>query len=217
MINPISIVVYPLLGAWRAECKACGAYANSDGNKYKHPIGEALENLSKSPITFSETSKGCPHNYGSYKPRVECYVHAKDVSSIPQPRTVSYEYLFNKESGRYEPDFDAIASGNGRATQVCVGYKYQLHVNNQGVSERRIAEAKAKEQEKQKLDELHVELDNAIHDAFIAVHTSMQKHERNLRYLKYTAVCLIILIASLFGIGTIQQNGGMTWLKELDF
>jgi hypothetical protein len=219
MNNTISIVVYPLFGSWRAECKTCGAYANSDDNKYKHPIGEALENLSKSPTTFSDASKDCSHNYGSYKPRVDCYVHAKDVAAIPQPRNISYEYIFNKESGRYEPDFDAMVSGKGRATHICAGYKYQLHVINQGISEKRIAEekARAEEEEKTQLDALNLALSEAIHDGFTAIHMSMQKHERNLRHLKYVAVCLIIFIASLFGIGTIQQNGGIAWLRGLGF
>jgi len=80
----ISISIYPLLGGWRAECKTCGAYGTSGTGKYKSEIGEALENLAKNQNTFSDKSKKCQHNYGNYKPRVNCFIDYKHLPLIKE-------------------------------------------------------------------------------------------------------------------------------------
>lgn len=84
MTHPISVIVYPLFGGWRAECQACGAYGNSEESKYKSNIGVALDNLSKNQNAYKEKCKTCEHHYGSYKPRVTCYIDYKNLQFIKE-------------------------------------------------------------------------------------------------------------------------------------
>jgi hypothetical protein len=94
MIHPISVVVYPLFGGWRAECQACGAYGNSEASKYKSNIAVALDNLSKNQNAYSEKSKTCEHHYGSYKPRVTCYIDYNNLQFIKDSYTTQGDENF---------------------------------------------------------------------------------------------------------------------------
>lgn len=215
-IYPITIFVYPLFGGWRAECKNCGAYANSEGNKDKSPIVEALENLAKQPIVFSEKSTTCNHQYGSYKPRVNCYIDARHVHSVPAPRKFEYEYKYNESSGRWEPDFDAIATSNDTIDSIRINNKYSLKVSNP-VRTLPVQETKPElmlaserpnlsDETQKQLDALNAAIEKSITEAVIHIHKTVVRQEKHLTQLKYIAVSLLVFIAAIIFTGTFYTN-----------
>jgi hypothetical protein len=200
MTFPISIVVYPLFGSWRAECKTCGAYANSEGSKYKSPIGEALENLSKRPTTFSENSKGCQHHYGSYKPRVNCQIDAVHLSAINEPKSVTYHQVFNGTS--WNQDDSTIA-------HVIVSNQYHLDVVNKTtpkiVTASKDVEAKLqftseenKEDRCRAENELALILERSVTEALRGLRAGAEYHELWYRRLKVISVSLIVFMIGIY-------------------
>jgi len=76
----IAIKVYPLLGAWRAECLTCGAYATSDINTSAlthRPIGQALDMLAITATTE------CWHDHSS--PDVQCQIEYGSLDKLNEP------------------------------------------------------------------------------------------------------------------------------------
>ena len=204
---PISIIVYPLFGSWRAECKSCGAYANSEGKKYSSPIGEALDNLSKHPTTFSDKSKNCQHHYGAYKPRVNCYIKAKDLAAIKEPKTLVHQSKFNGEY--WEPNYD------GPVVRVVVSHQYHIDVIND-TPVLQIVEPKS-DNASNDVDALYAELEKTVTQTLLALKTDVERQAIAYRKLKYAAVCLIILILGLFLGGSIHMAGGFkSFLSRLE-
>jgi hypothetical protein len=94
MNHPISIIIYPLFGGWRAECRECGAYGNSSSTRFKSNIQVALDNLAKNEHSYSEASKTCNHYYGNYKPRVTCHIDYNNLQFIQEPFTKDGDATF---------------------------------------------------------------------------------------------------------------------------
>jgi len=94
MNHPISVIIYPLFGGWRAECRTCGAYGNSRATRFKSNIQVALDNLAKNEHSYSEASKTCNHYYGNYKPRVTCHIDYNNLQFIQEPFTKDGDATF---------------------------------------------------------------------------------------------------------------------------
>ncbi len=190
MNHPISVIIYPLFGGWRAECRSCGAYGNSEETKYKSNISVALDNLAKNEHSYSEASKTCNHYYGNYKPRVNCYIDFNNLKYIKEPFTKKGDAKFPAINLDNKIDVSVFNAKN--LTHEWSAYSYARYMQQQDL--------KAKEEKAFAM--AHDNLENIVSEAKDIVEELPGK--RNLispsLYANLKTLSIAITLAILFSL-----------------
>ena len=196
MIHPISIIVYPLFGGWRAECQACGAYGNSEESKYKSSIGIALDNLSKNQYTYSEKSKTCEHHHGSYKPRVTCYIDYNNLQFVKDLYTTQGDEKFPRILVDTRFNLEVFNAKN--LTHEWSAYSRVRHIQRQELKEQQ----EHKERAKKFIDDTNAAFTDLLNKAARTIDDKVATYEIPAwQYVLY--VCLasvsVLFFSLLFG------------------
>lgn len=216
MTHPISILVYPLFNGWRAECRACGAYGNSEDSKYHSHIAMALENLSNNQNAYSEKCKTCAHQYGNYKPRVSCFIDYKNLPFIKESFRKDGDAKFPRIIIDNKINLDVFNAKD--LTHEWSAYSYNRHIQKQ---ELKAKEEKAFNMAFDKLenivseakdvigDKAKAQLHNSISETKQIIDSIVEDHKiANWQYILYTIMVAITVLLMSVVVGAIADVGG---------